>query len=414
MKACALALIGTSLLIASDDRQLAVALKAQSDFDRVELVARPRIADSEACVQSQAAALAVSLPEERSLLYFRKGYCAFAGAVATQDLRQFQAAVAELDKAIEAWPARAPKSAKHAVPEPVSPALRVFAGIARLHLAYEVAGIESAGQEIAAAMESPSCQSKLMPATFCGQVLAAGAQWLGWIALRGNQLEQAASHFSSAPDSGWSAWVQGRRDFDGARYGAAASQYAQATHLWTLIWQGEGPTLPQALWPRPQFNSALADWGGARLLAGDLSGAIVTLDAAVQADPANAHALFLRARAKELAGRRDEALADYNLASRTAFAAAQDLASGEAHLYRGIVLFRRKDYARAEDEFASALNFEMTGALRPDARAWRHLAAVAGGSCGSARQSLNLALPAVSPFFPQDEARSLASACGAA
>jgi tetratricopeptide (TPR) repeat protein len=414
MKACALALLATSLLTASDDRQLAVALKAQSDFDRVELVARPRIADSEACIQSQAAALAVSLPEERSLLHFRKGYCAFAGAVATQDTRQFQAAIAELDKAIEAWPARMLKNAKHAVAEPVPPALRVFAGIVRLHAVAEVAGIDSARQEIAEAMESPSCKSNLMSATFCAQVLDAGAQWLGWIALRDNQLEQAASHFSASPDSGWTAWVQGRRDFGDARYGGAAAQYAQATHLWTLIWQGEGPTLPQALGPRPQFASALADWGGARLLAGDPSGAIVTLDAAVQADPANAHALYLRARAKELAGRRDEALADYNLASRTAFAAAQDLASGEAHLYRGIVLFRRKDYARAEDEFASALNFEMTGALRPDARAWRHLAAVAGGSCGSARQSLNLALPTVSPFFPRDEARSLASACGSA
>ncbi len=403
-----------ALLFAYDDRQLAVALKAQSDFDRVELVARPGIADAEACVQSQAAALALSLPEERSLLHFRKGYCAFAGAVATKDLRQFQAAVAELDKAIEAWSARLPKSTKHAVPEPVSPALRVFAGIARMHAAYEVAGIDSARQEITAAMESPACKSNLMSATFCDQVLAAGAQWLGWIDLRGNQLEQAARHFSAAPDSGWSVWVQGRRDFDDARYGAAAAQYAQATHQWTLIWQGEGPTLPQALGPRPQLASALADWGGARLLAGDLRGAIVTLGASLQADPANAHALFLRARAKELAGRKDEALADYNLASRTAFAAAQDLASGEAHLYRGIVLYRRKDYARAEDEFASALNFEMKGALRPDARAWRHLAAVAGGSCGSARQSLNLALPAVSPFFPQDEARSLASACGVA
>jgi tetratricopeptide (TPR) repeat protein len=414
MKTCALAILATSLVFGYGDSQLAVALKAQTDFDRVELVARPRIAESEVCVQSQAAALAVSLPEERSLLHFRKGYCAFAGAVATQDARQFQAAVAELDKAIEAWPARVSKSAKHAVPEPVSPALRVFAGIVRLHAATDFSGTDSARQELTAAMESPSCKSNLMSATFCGQVLGAGAQWLGWIALRGNQLEQAASHFSAAPDSGWSAWVQGRRDFDDARYGAAAAQYAQATHLWTLTWQGEGPTLPQALGPRPQVASALADWGGARLLAGDLRGAIVTLDAAVQADPANAHVLFLRARAKELAGRKDEALTDYNLASRTAFAAAQDLASGEAHLYRGIALYRRKDYARAEDEFASALNFEMTGALRPDARAWRHLAAVAGGSCGSARQSLNLALPAVSPFFPQDEARSMASACGSA
>jgi hypothetical protein len=110
----------------------------------------------------------------------------------------------------------------------------------------------------------------------------------------------------------------------------------------------------------------------------------------------------------------DEALADYNLASRTAFAAARDLASGEAHLYRGIVLYRRQDFAGAEEEFSSALNFEMTGALRPDARAWRHLAAMAAGSCGLARQSLNLALAAVSPFFPQAEARALASACGGA
>ena len=131
--------------------------------------------------------------------------------------------------------------------------------------------------------------------------------------------------------------------------------------------------------------------------------------------PSNPHALFLRARAKELAGRKDEALADYNLASRTAFAAAQDLASGEAHLYRGIVLYRRKDYARAEDEFASALNFEMTGALRPDARAWRHLAAVAGGSCGSARAVLERmrCLP-FRRFSRRTKRAPLASACGAA
>jgi tetratricopeptide (TPR) repeat protein len=253
-----------------------------------------------------------------------------------------------------------------------------------------------------------------MPASFCAELVSAGAQWLGWIDLRGNQLDEAARHFSRAPDSGWSMWVQGRRDFDNARYGPAATQFGQAIDRWKRIWQGEGPTLPQALGPRPQYASALADWGGARLLAGDLPGAILTLDASLQADSASPYALFLRARAKELAGQKDAALADYNLASRTAFAAAKDLASGEAHLYRGIVLYRRLDFARAEEEFSSALNFAMTGALLPDARAWRHLAAVAGGTCGSARQSLNLALAAVSPFFPREEARSLASACGAA
>jgi tetratricopeptide (TPR) repeat protein len=206
--------------------------------------------------------------------------------------------------------------------------------------------------------------------------------------------------------------VQGRREYDNARFGAAAVQYSKAIDEWKRIWQGEGPTLPQALGPRPQYASALADWGGARLLAGDLPGAILTLDASIQADPASPFALFLRARAKELAGEKDAALADYNLASRTAYAAAVDLASGEAHLYHGIVLYLRQDFVRAEEEFASALNFEMTGALRPDARAWRHLAVVAGGACGAARESLSLALAGVSPFFPRDEARARAAECG--
>ena len=151
MKVCALALLATLILLAADKRQLALALKAQSDFERVESVSRPRIPDAEVCMQSQAAALAVSPPEERSLLYYRKGYCAFAGAAATQDPRQFLAAVTEFDKAIEAWPARTRKSAKHAPPEPVSAALRVFAGIARLHAATEAAVAAGARQEIAAA-----------------------------------------------------------------------------------------------------------------------------------------------------------------------------------------------------------------------------------------------------------------------
>ncbi len=412
MKACALALLATSTLLASDHSSLVLVLKAQSDYDRVASELRPRIPDAEVCMQSQVAALAVSPPEERSLLYYRNGYCAFADAEVTGSVREFQAAVESFGKAIAAWPEHTRKNAKHAPPEPVPGALRVFAVVARLHASDEVEVAAGARSEIAAALASPSCTSDLMPAVFCSEVLAGGAQWLGWMALRDNQLDVALRRFSQSPGSGWSEWVQGRREFENARYGAAAAQYAMAIDQWKRIWQGEGPTLPQALGPRPQLASALADWGGARLLAGDLAGAILTLDASIQADSASPFALFLRARAKELAGRQDAALADYNLASRTAFAAAVDLASGEAHLYHGIVLYRRQDFGRAEEEFASALNFEITGALRPDARAWRHLAAVAGGTCGAARESLSLALAAVSPYFPRDEARSRASACG--
>ena len=188
-------------------------------------------------------------------------------------------------------------------------------------------------------------------------------------------------------------------------------QYAAAIEQWKRVWQGDGPTLWQALGPRPRIPIALADLGAARMLAGDLPGAITTLDASLQADPKNSHALFLRARAKELAGRKDDALADYNLASRTAFAEARDLASGDAHLYRGILLFRRQDFVAAEQEFANSLNFDMTESLRPDARAWRQYAAVAQGSCGAARDSLTQALAAVSPYFPREEARAAAAAC---
>lgn len=391
---------------------LALALKAQSDFERVELAARPGIPDTDACTQSQAAALAVSPPEERSLLLYRKAYCTYAGATATGSARQFQEAVAEFDRSIEAWPLRVRKPEKGAVIEPVAPSLRVFAAIARLHVATDAATVGTARQEMAAALDTPACKSNVMAPSFCADVLAAGAQWLGWMALRDGQVDEAARRFTGTGDNGWSAWAQGRREFAAGLYGVAAGDYARAVEVWRRIWRGQGPTLLQSLGPRPQYADALTDWGSARLLAGDLTGAITTLDTSLQANAVNAYAVFLRGRAKELAGQKEAALADYSLASRTALAAAQDLASGEAHLYRGIVHYRRREFGLAEQEFSTALNFEMTAALRPDARAWRHLAAVAGGFCGEARQSLTQALTAVSPFFPREEARTQASGCG--
>ncbi len=133
----------------------------------------------------------------------------------------------------------------------------------------------------------------------------------------------------------------------------------------------------------------------------------------MQESPSNSRALYLRARAEDAAGQNEAALADYNLASRTAFANARDLASGEAHLYRGILLFRRKQYRGAEDEFSSALNFSIAASLRADAVAWRRLSAVAEGSCDAGIRYLEEALPSASPYFPRQEARSFMSACHA-
>ncbi len=210
--------------------------------------------------------------------------------------------------------------------------------------------------------------------------------------------------------------AQARRSFDAGSYADAASGYARAIEIWKSIWVQ--PSILRALGPHPNVPVALADLGGAQLLAGDPAAAIRTLDISIKADPSDAadercSCRRGRRRARELSGQNDAALADYNLASRTAFAAAQDLASGEAHLYRGILFYRRKDFAHAEDEFSSALNFEVTPSLRQDATAWRHLSAVAGGSCVSAREFLDGSLARVSPFFPKQEARSLAAACGA-
>ena len=245
-------------------------------------------------------------------------------------------------------------------------------------------------------------------------MLAVGRQWLGWIALHAGNLDLASKEFPGLDDSGWPAWVAGRKAFASGNYADAVVQYSQAIRVWTSIWQAPGPRFLKALGPRPDMAPALTERGGAELLSGATKSAITTLDEVTKADPSDARALFLRGRARELGGEQDLALSDYNLASRTAFANAKDLASGEAHLYRGIVLYRRKDYRRAEDEFSSALNFDSQTAIRSDAVAWRHLAAVAGGSCATAGQYLEQSLAAVSPYFPKEEARSRVASCSAA
>jgi tetratricopeptide (TPR) repeat protein len=417
MKLCALALFGLSALLAADDAQVALALKAQTEFDRVELPAIPALRDAEACVQSQAGQLPVTAPEDLSVVHYRKGYCTLAGAALIQDKGGYRAAAEEFEKAIASWPLRQGKAGKKIPPEPVSSGLRVLAAVSRLHAGSgEVAPAEIA--EIAPAVQTAQCSSNVMQTDVCRQVLETGRLWMGWMALRVNNLQEAGTCFAGATATGWPAWVAGRKAFESRTYADAAARYAEAITIWKSRWQSPGgPAFLSGLGPRPDLASALTDLGGAQLLSGNTKSAIASLDAAIKAEvaaksgPSEARPLFLRARAHELAGQVDEALADYNLASRTAFANAKDQASGEAHLYRGIVLYRRRDFPRAENEFASALNFEIPSYLRPDAVAWRQLAAVAGGACATASQYLERSLAAVSPYFPVEEARSLAAGC---
>jgi tetratricopeptide (TPR) repeat protein len=396
-----------STLYAADPQQLTLALKAQTDYDRVALAPLPNLADTSSCVQSQAATLPVTVPEEAALLYFRRGYCTLAGAIVTGNRGEYATAAADFDHAIEAWPARMRKAPKRQAPEPVSSGLRILPWIARLHMGPNPA----AQQQIEAAVATPSCTSNLMPASQCEQILTTGREWLGWMALGRHDLAEAALQFGSTRDTGWPEWVQGQRQFEQGNYTEAVRQEQRAITAWKSMWQGNGPPLVRRLGPAPNLPIALADLGGAQLLAGEYKGAIATLDASLKAKPGNPAALYRRARAHDLAGDADAALADYGMASRVAFADSSELATGEAHLYRGIMLFRRKDFGRAEDEFASALNFEIPEMLRADAQAWRHMAAVAGGSCVSEKELLTRGLASVSPYFPKQEARQVASMC---
>ncbi len=357
-------------LFAKDGRRLALLREAQDSFDRVEKAASVQLSDASACVQAQAAMMAVALPAELELLHFHRGFCQLAVAAITRSAAGFAEAAAELDQSSAktlAWLAHL--QLDPAAPPPQLPDDRARIGFPRTE-----------------------------------------RLWLGWNALRRGDIDQAARRFAGQDETGWPAWAAGLQAFREARYREAAADYSQAVDAWTRARRDPSPALMARLAPPADLPQALTELGGAQLLSGSLAAAVATLDAALAAGPA-ARAFYYRARAKELAGQAEASLADYNLAARAAFAGAQELSSGEAHLYRGILFYRRKDFARAEDEFSSALNLEIPEALRPDASAWRHLSAVAAGFCGDSRQSLEQSLAAVSPFFPKDEARTLAAGC---
>jgi tetratricopeptide (TPR) repeat protein len=393
-------------MAAADEARLALDLRAQTEFDRVDLAGVARLEDAGQCVQSQSAALAVAPPADAALLHYRKGYCLLASAAITHRAEEYAAAADELENAIETWSARGRKGYL----EPVSPGLRVLATIARLKAGADVAGVERARGELASAVIAPVCSSDVMTPAFCQQVVAKGRQWLGWMALKRGDLPEAGRDFAGTSDA-WTDWVEGRQAFTSRRYEAAATRYKAAIGLWEGQRRESPPNTLTSFGPRPDFAEALTDWGSAQLLGGQPREAIATLDQAAHEDPSRARPLYLRALAKEATGDEAEALTDYSLASRTAFASTQDLASGEAHFYRGILFYRRKDWARAEDEFSSALNFDIPPSLRPDAEAWRHLAAVAGGSCQASRSYLEQSLESVSPYFPKAEARERAASC---
>jgi tetratricopeptide (TPR) repeat protein len=295
--------------------------------------------------------------------------------------------------------------AKKRPPEPVPSIFPILSAIARL----EAGG--ATDKAIAPAVAAHMCTPGIIPAERCEAIFETGRAWIGWLDLGRDDMDAAARDFPPSATA-WVNWAAGRRAFRDRKYAEAVSSYRRAVESWDQQSRNSNLPLLDRLAPAMNLSAAYAELGGAQLLAGDPTAAIATLNDAVRHDPSNPRALFLRGRARDSAGQHDAAQADYSLAARNALAKGEDRESGEAHVYRGISLYRRKDYTQAEDEFTNALNFEITPSMRADAVAWRRLAAVASGSCETGRKYLEEALPAASPWFPRDEARSAMDACG--
>jgi tetratricopeptide (TPR) repeat protein len=392
-------LLAASALYADD---LALVIHAQTDFERVQLSASPTLSDAIACVQTQAAVMPVTAPADLSRIHYRKGYCLLLQGVLTHDASEDRQAAGEFDKAVETWPEK--------TNGPVSPALQVLSAIAQLKASPDPADLPKLDSKLGA--PSNVCPAQPMTADECRSVLETGRLWQGWIAEREGHLADAARIYQGFPNSGWPSWIAGRQAMQSNRYADAAPALEKAVNAWVMAEKYPVSFMEALVKPDPDLAEAQIELGRAQLLSGQYQAALSSFDASLKRQPGDAFAIFLRARAHDLLREQPAAIADYQLASRTAFAEVRaPFSSGQAHLYRGIWLYRRKDFNHAEEEFASALNFDPGPAIRPDALAWWRMAAVAGGACQTSTSLLESSLISASPFFPKNEAQDLIHAC---
>lgn len=399
-----LLLVAVTAVEAEDERFLALALQAQSSFDRVETAPFPVLPDTIRCVQSQAEVLSLAKPADVPQFRFRKGYCTLLGATLTGNRAEYDEAARDFAQAVAAWDSRAP--------EPLSSGLQVLSAIARLRAGAEPQVLPDIRAGLEDAVARSVCSGTVMSRLDCSQLVEAGRLWLGWLDDRQGNLAEAAQHFRASSEAGWVSWEGARQAQAARRYSQAAEEFEKAVDAWTAEQKYPKPGIPRLLGPQPDLADAIYRLGAAEYLAGRYPEAVATLVKALKARPGDAGILFVRGLAKEAQGQAEPALADYQLASRTAFANPDaPHSAGEAHYYRGVWMYRRKDFTRAEDEFATALNQDPGAAVRPDVDAWRHLAAVATGTCGSEADRLATALRPASDFFPRREAEKLVQAC---
>lgn len=404
MRTLLLALTISAALHAADPQKLALTNAADADFSRVVSNSVPDLPSATKCVQSQAMVAAVAARDQVAEITFRKAYCQLAAATATLDATSFGKAADTVDDAIADAQAAA---AKQKIPETIPPAWRILASVARLNAG---ASAESEEKQLDAAVSAATSLGNGCGADtqqLCHRVQQLGSAWLGRIAMERGDLQAAARLFSAADAPEWAAWTAGRLAYNAQNFRQAAADYGRAIQMW----RARPASIDGRLSPKPDMSQMLSDWGGTQLASGDADAALVNLEAAIKLDSGNARAHYLRGIARQRMGRDDASTEDFDLASRAALARRDTAAAAEAHFYRGIVLYRRKEFVRAEEEFSSAMSADIKTEWRTDARAWRYLAAVAQGSCGASRENLSRAEASASPYFPKQQAASVMAAC---
>jgi TolA-binding protein len=188
--------------------------------------------------------------------------------------------------------------------------------------------------------------------------------------------------------------------------------YEQTLQLWTAAERSRNPDVVTLLGPKLDvsaihFQLALVEYS--RQL---YDAAIAQLDACLKDSPKNSYAIFLRARAKDALRLNGPAADDYGLAAQTARENNDSTWNvGQAHYYRGLLLFQNKDFMRAESEFANAQSARLGDIPPQDVTAWKLLAAVSGSNCKLGVDYLETAVDAATSQFPKATAQGILFDC---
>lgn len=355
--------------------------QAESAFDRVQASPAPDANEAASCVAAQDALLPKTKPGDRWLVHYRRGFCALILAARRNDRSGYGTAVQEFSETAESLPSVLKKQ----IPQGLTALQAISTALAADPDKVPVGDLKSVS-------DSARCfDSALMSARMCMLLSDAAAVWIGWSAYRKDDLNAAAAALEKVPASPWTAWVSGSLAWHQHRWPEAAALYTRAIAGWS------SPSgLVELFAPKPDIATAWYQLGATQYQAGDYGSAIASFDAAVRESHGGSWYIFVRARAKEMLGLREAALADYELASR----------DKQTSFYSAMRWLRQAEFTRANAGFTAALAALPPDIPRADVEGWRTVAVLGEGRCADPPDLAN-----ASVFFPKDEVEASVLEC---